>query len=159
MYNSPKNALEEYDYAIDTIDDAVVAEHRESRDFFPKNLTDTLPLLGRIKDLKSQYEKKLSALGIGKAHQKIRICEDDETTLRVSILVSLLVIVTLAICATYRLHRIADYKVNLNKFELGKCVIFTLFIAWALTVTDYNSRSSFIHLNACLAAYQAPVPG
>ena len=111
-----KNALEDYDYAIDTIDDAVVAEHRESRDFFPKNLTDTLPLLGKIKDLKSQYEKKLSALGIGKAHQKIRICEDDETTLRVSILVSLLVIVTLAICATYRLHRIADYKVNLNQF-------------------------------------------
>ena len=114
---------------------------------------------GTWPEIYPQYEKKLSALGIGKAHQKIRICEDDETTLRVSILVSLLMIVTLATCATYRLHRIADYKVNLNQFKLGICVIFTLFIAWALTVTDYNSRSSFIHLNACLAAYQAPVPG
>ena len=110
--NTLKNALEEFDYTIDTIDDAVAAEKREDRDFFPKNLTNTLPLLGNIEGLKSEYEEKLSSLGIGKAHQKIRICEDDETPLRLCILVSLLIIVALAACATYRLHRIADYKVN-----------------------------------------------
>ena len=114
--NKLKNALEEYDYDIDTIDGAVAAEDRESRDFFPKDLTNTFPLLDKIKGLKSEYEKKLDSLGIGKATQKIRICEEDETPLRVSILVSLLVIVTLATCATYRLHRIADYKVNINRF-------------------------------------------
>ena len=112
--NTLKNALEEFDYAIDTIDDAVAAEKREDRDFFPKNLTNTLPFLGNIEGLRSEYEKKLSFLGIGKAHQKIRICEEDETPLRLCILVSLLLIVAMATCATYRLHRLADYKVHQN---------------------------------------------
>ena len=156
--NTLKNALEEYDYAIDTIDDAIVAEDRESRNFFPKNLTNTAPLLDYIKGLKSEYEDKLSSLGIGKAHQKIRICEDNETPLRVSILVSLLVIVTLATCATYRLHRIADYKVNRNQSEFAKCFIMTLSSARVLTDNN-NSRSSSIRLNACLVAYPAPGSG
>ena len=108
-----KGALEEYDDIVIEIDNAVAAEKRVKRDFFPKDLINTSTLLDQIIGPKSEYEKKLRFFGIGETHQKIRTCED-ETPLRLGILVSLLVIVALAAYSTYKLHRIADYQVNLN---------------------------------------------
>ena len=56
-------------------------------------------------------EKKVWVSGIGKEQQKIRICMKNETPFRLGILSGLLVVVALAVYATYRLHRIADYRV------------------------------------------------
>ena len=71
-------------------------------------------LLDQIKDLKEKVDKELRSAGIGRVQQKIRICEDDKTEfhLRLGLLSGLLVVVSLAVFATYRLHKIADYQVQ-----------------------------------------------
>ena len=63
--------------------------------------------------LKEKVDEELRSAGIGRVQQKIRICEDDKTELllRLSLLSGLLVVVALAVFATYRLHKIADYQV------------------------------------------------
>ena len=67
----------------------------------------------QISRLKKQLEKNLASSSFGKVQQKIRICEDDKTEfqLRVTVLSVLVVIITLAATATYKLHKIADYEV------------------------------------------------
>ena len=71
-------------------------------------------LLDQIKDLKEKVDEELRSAGIGRVQQKIRICEDDKTELhlRLGLLSGLLVVVALAVFATYRLHKIADYQVQ-----------------------------------------------
>ena len=44
--------------------------------------------------------------------QKIRICGEDETTIRIVTLSSLVCLLVLAALATYQLHKITDYKVG-----------------------------------------------
>ena len=65
--------------------------------------------LDEVNRLRGEVEKKLRFSG--KLQQKVRICQKDETPFRLYILSGLLVVVALAAYATYRLHRIADYRV------------------------------------------------
>ena len=48
-----------------------------------------------------------------KLFQKIRVCGENETTIRVVTLSSLVSLLVLAALATYQLHKITDYKVSL----------------------------------------------
>ena len=45
--------------------------------------------------------------------QKVRVCGENETTIRVVTLSSLVSLLVLAVLATYQLHKITDYKVGL----------------------------------------------
>ena len=45
--------------------------------------------------------------------QKVRVCGENETTIRVVTLSSLVSLLVLAALATYQLHKITDYKVSL----------------------------------------------
>ena len=78
-----------------------------------KKVNNTSTLFSQIKHLKGEVEEDLASSIVGKVQQKIRICEEDEieNRFRLYVLSSLFVIVTLAALATYKLHRIADYKV------------------------------------------------
>ena len=78
-----------------------------------KKVNNASTLFSQIKDLKGEVEDELKSSVLGKVQQKIRICEDNKTEnwFRLYILLSLLIVVTLAALATYRLHRIADYQV------------------------------------------------
>ena len=81
-----------------------------------KKVNNASTLFSQIKHLKGEVEEDLASSIVGKVQQKIRICEEDEieNRFRLYILSSLFVIVTLAALATYKLHRIADYKVYCN---------------------------------------------
>ena len=48
----------------------------------------------------------------GKLVQKVRVCGENETTIRVVTLSSLVCLFVLAALATYQLHKITDYKVR-----------------------------------------------
>ena len=113
-----ERALEEYNRIVKSIDDDQKAESIKGSTLFQKTLNRTLnktsPLLDEVKQLKGDVKKELRSSGIGKVQQKIRICMKHETPFRLGILSGLLVVVALAVYATYRLHRIADYRV----FEL-----------------------------------------
>ena len=78
-----------------------------------KKVNNASTLFSQIKHLKGEVEEDLESSIVGKVQQKIRICEEDEIEnwFRLYVLSSLFVIVTLAALATYKLHRIADYKV------------------------------------------------
>ena len=78
-----------------------------------KKVNNASTLFSQIKDLKGEVEDELKSSVLGKVQQQIRMCEDNKTEnrFRLYILLSLLVVVTLAALATYRLQRIADYQV------------------------------------------------
>ena len=113
-----ERSLEEYNRIVKSIDDDQKAESNKGSTLLQKTLNrtlnKTLPLLDEVKQLKGNFDKEVRSSGIGKVQQKIRICMKHETPFRLGILSGLLVVVALAVCATYRLHRIADYRV----FEL-----------------------------------------
>ena len=98
-------SLEEYKRIVENIDDDLGAESIKSALFQNK----TFPDLGEVKRLKGEVEEKLRLSG--KLQQKVRICQKDETPFRLYILAGFLVVIALAAYATYRLHRIADYRV------------------------------------------------
>ena len=109
-----ERALEEYNRIVKSIDDDRKAESVEGSTLFQNKLNKTSPLLDEVKQLKGDVDKEVRSSGTGKVQQKIRICMKHETPFRLGILSGLLVVVALAVYATYRLHRIADYRV----FEL-----------------------------------------
>ena len=82
-------------------------------DWIEAEMTDLNITVNQIKKKKEELKESLEAAGYGRIQQKIRICEDDSTEfkIRVGLLSGLVVIVVLAAVATYRLHKIADYKV------------------------------------------------
>ena len=76
-------------------------------------LNVTAEFLSQIESTKTQVNEKMtpeSTKLISK--QKVRICEEDETLLRVSVLTGLLLLIAIAAYAIYRLHEIADYRVD-----------------------------------------------
>ena len=100
--------LEEYNRVVKSIDADLEAKNIENALF--KNKSDnTFPDLIEVKRLIGEVEKKIRASG--KLPHKVRICQKDETLFRLYILSGLLVVIALAAYATYRLHRIADYRV------------------------------------------------
>ena len=83
----------------------------EFEDFHKVELNISSAYLAHIRGSKAWIDKTLKSAGVGKVQQKIRICEKNETPFRLCILSGLLVVLALAAYATYRLHRIADYRV------------------------------------------------
>ena len=72
--------------------------------------------------------------------QKIRICGENETTIRVVTLSSLVCLLVLAALATYQLHKITDYKVGQS---LTQCCVekFKQLVSGALcNFEDYRLR-------------------
>ena len=53
----------------------------------------------------------LTSTGAGHIQQKLRVCQEGESLFRIGLLVGLLVLIVLAAYSTYRLHKIADYRV------------------------------------------------
>ena len=100
--------LEEYERIVENIDTQLEVESIESG-LFQNKYNNTLPDLDEVKRLKEEVKEKLR-LSV-KLQQKIRICQKDETPFRLFILSGLVVVIALAAYATYRLHRISDYRV------------------------------------------------
>ena len=67
-------------------------------------------ILDNIKNLTDEVKEELEAYGVGIVQQKIRVCDSNETVLRVSFLSVLIVAVLLAGLSTVALHKITDYK-------------------------------------------------
>ena len=100
--------LEEYNRILKNIDNDLNAVSIESVLFQNESNNPSIHL-DEVKRLKGEVEEKLRFSR--KLQQKVRICEKDETSIRLFILSGLLVVLALAAFATYRLHRIADYQV------------------------------------------------
>ena len=85
------------------------------------NLPGKLPLLHevsskelfqKVQSLKANINGLLRDVGLKGIVQKVRICGTNENQIRMWIFVVLGTLVLLATLATYRLHRISDYKVR-----------------------------------------------
>ena len=107
-----KEAVLEYERILNDTDDD--SPKTELQDFLKIELTISSAYLAHIRGSKAEIDETLNSAGIGKVQQKIRICEENETPFRLWILAGLLVVLALAAYATYRLHRIADYRVFEN---------------------------------------------
>ena len=79
--------------------------------FFQTKLFDTSRLLDQIKQTRAELDKLLTSTGAGHLQQKLRVCQEGEGLFRIGLLVGLLVVIALAAYSTFRLHRIADYRV------------------------------------------------
>ena len=96
-----------------------------------KNLSDyenQLPDLEKIKMLRENVEKEIFKLGLHRLVQKVRICSKHESPIfgiknenvfRISVLSTLLLLVASAVWATFRLHKIASYKVGFVLISMG----------------------------------------
>ena len=67
-------------------------------------------LTNAIENLMAEVKEEMIEYGVGVVQQKIRVCDDDETVLRVSFLSVLIVAVLLAALSTVRLDKITDYE-------------------------------------------------
>ena len=76
-----------------------------------KQLNVTLEFLSQIKSSKEEFNDTLMSIRKSQFEQKVRICEGNETGLRVGLLTGLLLLTMVAFYAIYRLHEIADYRV------------------------------------------------
>ena len=106
-----KETLLEYKHILNDLK----TEKPHLNDSLTKKLNEASTFLTHIRSSKEEIDETLHSAGIGKVQQKIRICEENETPFRLWILAGLLVVLALAAYATYRLHRIADYRVFENK--------------------------------------------
>ena len=79
--------------------------------FFQTKLFDASGFLDQIKQTKAKLDDLLTSTGAGHIQQKLRVCQEGEGLFRIGLLVGLLVVTALAAYSTYRLHRIADYRV------------------------------------------------
>ena len=138
-----KVTLLEYEQILNDIhDDDLKTENPRLNNSLNIKLNKASTFLTHIRSSKAEIDETLNSAGIGRVQQKIRICEENETPFRIGVLSFLLVVLALAAYATYRLHRIADYRV----FELtNNFPIFNKLI----------SRSSLTLPKPFWAAYQA----
>ena len=80
-----------------------------------------LPDLNNVQKLKKEVEQKIYKLGVSRLVQKVRVCSNvkneffgikNENLFRIGTLIVILLLVAIAAWATYRLHKIASYKVS-----------------------------------------------
>ena len=80
-----------------------------------------LPNLENIQKLKKEVKQKIYNLGVSRLVQKVRVCSKrtneffrikNENLFRIGTLIVILLLVAIAAWATYRLHKIASYKVS-----------------------------------------------
>ena len=95
----------------DILDDDLKTKKPHLNDSLNIKLNKASMFLTHIRISKADIDETLYSAGIGKVQQKVRICEDNETSFRLCVFSFLLVVIALAAYATYRLHRIADYRV------------------------------------------------
>ena len=74
----------------------------------------TVEYLSQIESSREEFNETLKSIRKSQFEQKVRICEETETGLRVGLLTGLLLLTTVAFYAIYRLHEIADYRVLTN---------------------------------------------
>ena len=67
-------------------------------------------LTNAIENLMAEVKEEMIEYGVGVVQQKIRVCDDDETVLRVLALSVLIAAVLLAALSTVRLDKITDYE-------------------------------------------------
>ena len=80
-----------------------------------------LPDLENVKKLKKELEQKIYEIGLQRLVQKVRVCSvsnseffgiKNENLFRIGTLIVILLLVAIAAWATFRLHKIASYKVG-----------------------------------------------
>ena len=80
-----------------------------------------LPDLDNVQKLKKEVEQKIYEIGLQRLVQKVRVCSvsnsdffgiKNENLFRIGTLIVILLLVAIAAWATYRLHKIASYKVG-----------------------------------------------
>ena len=74
----------------------------------------TVEYLSQIESSREEFNETLKSIRKSQFEQKVRICEESETGLRVGLLTGLLLLTTVAFYAICRLHEIADYRVLTN---------------------------------------------
>ena len=95
-----------------------IDDHEEGQvqSFFQTKLFNASGFLDQIEQTKVELDELLTSTGAGHIRQKLRVCQEGEGHFRIGLLVGLLVVIALAAYSTYRLHRIADYRV----FYIGR---------------------------------------
>ena len=102
------HGVQAYQYVIVGIDNAIQSgEPRKGQSTFQSQLYNATAFLGEIRQT---MEK--SVTGEGQVHQKVRVCEDNESLFLLCLLLGLLVAIALAVFSIYMLHRIAEYEVR-----------------------------------------------
>ena len=117
-----KDTLEQLTDAVLAYQDVVADIKRDDREqgkvqnFFQTKLFNASAFLDQIEQTKVELDELLTSTGAGHIRQKLRVCQEGEGHFRIGLLVGLLVVIALAAYSTYRLHRIADYRV----FYIGR---------------------------------------
>ena len=102
-----------------------------------------LPNLENIEKLMKEVKQKIEKLGVSRLIQKVRVCSKktneffgikNENLFRIGTMIGILLLVAIAAWATYRLHKIASYKV-------GFVWRFTIFIGSFFQVLFEDSKS------------------
>ena len=80
-----------------------------------------LPNLENIQKLRKEVEQKIYQIGVSRLIQKVRVCTKreneffgikNENLFRIGTMIGILLLVAIAAWATFRLHKIASYKVD-----------------------------------------------
>ena len=80
-----------------------------------------LPNLENIQKLRKEVEQKIYEIGLQRLVQKVRVCSvtdseffgiKNENVFRIGTMIGILLLVAIAAWATFRLHKIASYKVG-----------------------------------------------
>ena len=80
-----------------------------------------LPNLENIKKLMKEVKEQIETLGVSRLNQKVRVCSkktneffgiSNENLFRIGTMTGILLLVAIAAWATFRLHKIASYKVG-----------------------------------------------
>ena len=108
-----EKAVLEYKRILNEVSkDDLRTEEPHNQDFLEDKLNIASEFLTHINSSKAEMDEVLNPAGVGKVQQRIRVCGKNETPLRLGLLSGLLVVLLLAAYATYRLHKIADYRVK-----------------------------------------------
>ena len=145
-----QGALQHFIEAVARIDEQVP----NNRTIFQDKLRGTTAYATEVNEVQKEFLQARS--GARRViQQKIRICDSDERPLRLSLLAGILVLLVLAAIATYRLQKIADYK-----------VILSLTFLWTFPNMYYNSpdpvlrlyNNPRLHSSAKLLQGDSPLP-
>ena len=138
-------AVSEYKRILDLEYKIILAKNKTKKPRIQEFLKDKLSVaskfLSHVNSSREEINGVLDSGGTVKVQQRVRVCEKNETPFRLGLLSGLLLIVLLAAYATYRLHRIADYRVKLSNITCS----FIIF-----------STGTFQHIQKCDGVHTQP---
>ena len=116
--------LTDFADSLEQLEDAVLAVKKKADKVKESKIQEHLYLVDQVYSLKSQIAhhkeavtKTLRSVGLQGLVQKVRICDKtSENKIRLGIFVGLSLLIVLAALATYRLHRISDFKAGFINF-------------------------------------------